>query len=397
MKEGWKYVKLGDCCLKTKNIKWAETTSKHIYIDLSSVDRVTSKITDTIIVDAKNAPSRAKQIIEKGDVIFATTRPTLRRLAIIGNKFDNQICSTGFCVLRHNDKITDGWIYYQLKADRFYNYIEPLQKGANYPAVTDKVVKDYYIPLPPLSEQEEIVTYLDTSFTKIDAIKANAEKELEEAKKLFAAALKRSLSPTISHGEGEGWQEKTLGDLCYKITDGTHKTPTYFDSGYVFLSSKNVTTGKIDWNNVKYIDQNQHDLMYKRVSPQVGDILLAKNGTTGVAAMVDRDVVFDIYVSLALIRTKGEVISTYLLYYINSPMAKEQFNKRLIGMGVPNLHLGEIKQVIVTYPKNKEIQRSIVTYLDTLSEKVRQLQSNYEKISSECDALKQAILRETFE
>ena len=149
--------------------------------------------------------------------------------------------------------------------------------------------------------------------------------------------------------------------------------------------------------DVKFIDEDQHQLMHKRVAPQIGDILLAKNGTTGVAAMVERDVVFDIYVSLALLRSKGNVTPEYLLTFVNSPIAKEQFDKRLIGMGVPNLHLGEIKQVVITYPKDKGEQVKITQRIEELDNLIISLQANYTKISQECDALKQAILRQVFE
>jgi len=148
----------------------------------------------------------------------------------------------------------------------------------------------------------------------------------------------------------KGWEYKKLKDICEKITDGTHQTPKYFESGFIFLSSRNVTSGKINWDDVKYIDEVQHYEMQKRVSPKKGDILLAKNGTTGVAALVDKDAVFDIYVSLALLRSKGEVLPEFLLHFINSPVAKSQFNKRLKGIGVPNLHLEEIREVDISFP-----------------------------------------------
>lgn len=107
-----------------------------------------------------------------------------------------------------------------------------------------------------------------------------------------------------------------LKDLCtMDITDGTHKTPTYVEEGYIFLSSKNVTSGVIDWDNVMYIPESLHNELYKRIAPQKNDILLAKNGTTGVAAIIDRDEVFDIYVSLALIRPDAtKVLPRYLLH-----------------------------------------------------------------------------------
>lgn len=162
----------------------------------------------------------------------------------------------------------------------------------------------------------------------------------------------------------KGWVLRTFKEVCAKITDGTHQTPKYFDQGIVFLSSKNVTSGKINWENIKYIDQAQHQEMHKRVAPQINDILLAKNGTTGVAAMVDRDVVFDIYVSLAHIRVLDEILPNFMLYFINSPMAKKQFNKRLKGVGVPNLHLQEIREVKIPYPQSLSEQKRIVSILD---------------------------------
>ena len=159
-----------------------------------------------------------------------------------------------------------------------------------------------------------------------------------------------------------------LEELCYIITDGTHQTPTYSNEGYIFLSSKNVTSGKIDWNNVKYISEELHNQLSKRLKPQRNDILLAKNGTTGVAALVDRDEVFDIYVSLALLRPKEIIHPQYLLHIVNSPMTKRQFNKSLKGIGVPNLHLKEIRNIEIPVPATIEAQKKIVEVLDKAQE-----------------------------
>ena len=144
-----------------------------------------------------------------------------------------------------------------------------------------------------------------------------------------------------------------IDDLCEFVRDGTHQTPTYTNdniNGFKFLSSKDVTTGKIDWSNIKYIPPELHEKLYKVISPQKGDILLAKNGTTGTAALVDVDDVFDIYVSLALLRFKKGNNELYLLHAINSDDTKKQFNESLVGVGVPNLHLGKIKKVKLIIP-----------------------------------------------
>ena len=160
-----------------------------------------------------------------------------------------------------------------------------------------------------------------------------------------------------------------LKDICLtEITDGTHQTPTYSEYGYIFLSSKNVTTQKIDWDNVMFIPEKLHEELYKRVAPQIDDILLAKNGTTGVAAIVDRDIVFDIYVSLALIRPNTEIVMPrYLLYAINNPVVKGYFDSSLKGIGVPNLHLKNIRETPIKI-YDLETQKAIVEKLDKVCE-----------------------------
>ena len=159
-----------------------------------------------------------------------------------------------------------------------------------------------------------------------------------------------------------GWVWSILPNLCtIPITDGTHQTPTYTDKehGIPFISSKDVTSQKINWDNIKYITKEVHEELYKRVAPQKDDILLAKNGTTGVAAIVEDSRVFDIYVTLALIRPNKNVNPYYLYYVINSGFCKEQFNSHLTGIGLPNLHLTDIKKTFIPLPPLTEQERIV--------------------------------------
>lgn len=188
-------------------------------------------------------------------------------------------------------------------------------------------------------------------------------------------------------------QRIPLKDLCsIDITDGTHKTPTYADSGYIFLSSKNVTSGEIDWDNVMYIPEELHKELYQRLAPQKDDILLAKNGTTGVAALVDREEIFDIYVSLALIRPdKNKIIPKYLLYAINSESSKRYFNSHLKGVGVPNLHLTHIRETPISVPDFRT-QEEIIKRLDKVSDLIAKRRQQLEKL----DLLVKARFTEMF-
>ena len=148
-----------------------------------------------------------------------------------------------------------------------------------------------------------------------------------------------------------------MPELCLiPITDGTHQTPTYTskENGIPFISSKDVTSQKINWDNIKYITKELHEELYKRVAPQKNDILLAKNGTTGVAAIVEDSRVFDIYVTLAVIRPSQNISPQYLYRIINSGFCKEQFDSHLTGIGLPNLHLTDIKKTIIPLPPYAE-------------------------------------------
>ena len=177
----------------------------------------------------------------------------------------------------------------------------------------------------------------------------------------------------------DGWSWCRLPNLCsIPITDGTHKTPTYSDkeNGIPFLSSKDVTSGKIDWSKIKYITNDLHEELYNRIAPKKNDILLAKNGTTGVGAIVEDDTIFDIYVTLAVIRPILKVINPkYLLYVINSQFCKNQFNEHLTGIGVPNLHLVDINKTLIPLPPLTE-QHRIVVRIEELFKCLDNIQNN---------------------
>ena len=179
---------------KIQNIKWDKFPQGQelFYIDLSSVNKDNQQIEEVSSVNRDNAPSRAKQIILENDVIFATTRPTQKRVCVIPNEYNGQICSTGFCVLRPKDKITSNYLFYCLLTEGFYSYIRPLEKGANYPAVSDSVVKDFQIPLPPLSEQKRIVAHLDKLSEKVKRLEEIYRRTITDCEELKKSILKQT-------------------------------------------------------------------------------------------------------------------------------------------------------------------------------------------------------------
>lgn len=161
--DGVEFKALGSLVSKTGSIRWADNLGVEFrYIDLSSVDRVTHAILETSVISDKDAPSRAQQVVRSGDIIFGTTRPMLKRLAVITNEYDGQICSTGFCVLRPDDTlILTDYLFHVLGTDAFYSFVEANERGSNYPAIPDGEVKRFCIPVPPLEVQREVASVLN--------------------------------------------------------------------------------------------------------------------------------------------------------------------------------------------------------------------------------------------
>lgn len=245
-------------------------------------------------------------------------------------------------VLKPQKDIDVDYLCYSLM---FYD-VKGIINGATRQKLTQAAMRKMKIPVRAMEEQLKIVEKL----SKVIGIKEKRKQELKYLDELIKARFVERFG-SISNNMYK-YDIKTLQDVCEKIKDGTHQTPIYTDdieNGFKFLSSKDVTTGKIDWSKIKYITAELHEKLYEKIKPQKGDILLAKNGTTGVAAVVEKEEVFDIYVSLALLRPI-DINSVYLWAAINSDETKNQFNGSLKGIGVPNLHLGEIKKTKIIVP-----------------------------------------------
>ena len=254
MREDWEIKKLGEICESVSNINWKKISvdTKFPYIDLSAVDRDNSKICEYECINKDNAPSRAKQIVNTGDVIFATTRPLLKRVCVITKPFNHAIASTGFCVLRPTGKVVSKWIYYKLKSDSFYKYIKPLQKGISYPAVTDNEVKNFTIPVPPLSEQEHIVEELDL----LSGVIEKKREQLKELDNLAQSIFYDMFGDPITNEKD--WEVKKLGEVFQISSGGTPNTknPEFWDNGtYSWIGSNMCQNEILYHNDGKYITE----------------------------------------------------------------------------------------------------------------------------------------------
>jgi len=304
----------------------------------------------------------------------------------------------------------------QKAVNKYYGYVfESMNliqysKASAQPVISASTLTSLRFTVPSYEEQKHIANYLDDRCSKIDAIIAEAKVSIEEYKELKQAVIYEAVTKGLDKNapmkdSGIEWIEKIPTHYQFiklkylvtrSITDGTHNTPEYDSplSGSPFLSSKDVTKGYIDWSNIKYITKSLHEKLQKEIAPQKNDILLAKNGTIGIAAVVDTDEKFDIYVTLAVIRPNPKiVISQYLYYVINSWVAKRQFSEHLIGIGVPNLHLNVINNTKVTLPPIDE-QKTIIKYLNNECEKLDVLIATKQSLIEDLEAYKKSLIYE---
>jgi len=187
-------VRMGEYLEKTKlKDPTKNPNEEFIYVDVSSVNNELFKVTEANRLLGKEAPSRARKLIQIDDVIFATVRPTLKRIAKITEDLDNQVCSTGYCVLKPvKSKLNSEFLYQYLQMDYFIARIEKLQRGASYPAVRDSDVKGMKIPFPKYSEQVSIGNYLKT---------LDQKKNIANSKKQILSGLFKTLLHELMTGE----------------------------------------------------------------------------------------------------------------------------------------------------------------------------------------------------
>ena len=381
MKEGWEYKKLGEVCEILDSRRKPITKNKResgtipYYGATGILDYVKDYIFDEKLVllgedGAKWGAGENSAYIVEGKTWVNNHAHALRP---------------------KRDLLKDELLVYYLNFSNLLPYIT----GVTVPKLNQEKMRSIEIPIGPISEQQSIVDYLDSAFAKIDAMKANAEKALNEAKALFQASLKEMLEPK------EGWEEKKLETLTSKIGSGA--TPkggrkVYINKGCNLIRSMNVQYNEFKYEDLAHITDEAAEQL-KGVEIKENDVLFNITGASIARCCVVPTDVLPARVNqhVSILRLKQEVLPRFLSYILNSP----KHQKELLKIGEAGstrqaLTKTDLENHVICYP-NIDGQTKLLCTLDSLKSKVDRLQANYEKISQECDALKQAILRQVFE
>lgn len=326
------------------------------------------------------------KMAEAGDILMSVRAP-------VGptNFTDRSVCiGRGLAAIRCSELVLPQYILYALK-----NIESKIvgKDGAVFNSISKDMIEDLPVPKLPLSEQQRIVNLLDSEFAKIDTLKANAERNLQNAKDLFQAALKKELEPK------EGWKIKTIGEIA-EIKGGKRVPKGYKlqsqATGHPYIRVADFNdNGSVDLEDIHYISDAIYEGI-KRYIITTNDVYISIAGTIGKSGIIPEQLdganLTENACRLVLV---DNLYNRYVWYCTTTNNFKAQIKKLTMQAAQPKLALTRLATATIYVPPFQD-QQSIVTRLDTLNEKCKTLQANYEKTITLCDDLKQALLRKAF-
>ena len=417
--QSWKWVRLGEVVYNHGQIT---PINKFSYVDIGSINNVKNSLNDDEnIIDAKDAPSRARKIIELGDILYSTVRPYLHNMCIVNKKFKYQpIASTGFAVMACYFGLDNKFLFYYLLSPTFDNYANDSKnsKGVAYPAINDARLYNGIVPLPPLAEQKRIVAKIEELLPYVERYE-KAYNELQQLNKRFPGDLQKSVLqlaiqgrlvsqcpeegnaedlykqiqaekqnlikagkikkekplPTITDDEKpfeipQSWKWVRLGEIG--ITQ-TGNTPSKANLEYFGTDIPFITPGDIANNNVNYNNQGLSNIgkNVARIGEKNTILQVCIGGSIGKSAIMDKIVAFNqqinsVYPIFIDCRYLHKVISS--VYFIT------EMKEKAGGTATPIINRGIWNTLLVPLPPLAEQKRIV---------------SKLEEILPLCDKLKQ--------
>lgn len=390
--DGWEWQQLADVVVKTENLNPLKNAEQlWTYIDISSVDRDRFTVTDPKKILGRDAPSRAKKHIQLNDVIFATTRPNLKNIALIRDEYSSPVASTGFCVLRGNAKILPAYLFYFVITDCFQDQIEPYVGGASYPAITDGNLKKALIPVPSIADQKRIVEKLDALLCRIDT----AIEYLQESITLTDSLSKNGVSEIIECLK-DSYETAPLSSVV-KINSGI-ALPKLFKNGF---SDGDIPFFKVAQMNNHHENMIEPEITFNemiakehkvKIFPK-GSTLIPKRGgaiLTNKKRMLLEDASYDSNI-MGLKADEAKISDDYLFAFMRT-IDLENFVDTSTIPQVNNKHIDQMQIPLASI----EVQADVVSRVNLLVKKVEKINSEIQRQLDDLVALKNSILDSAF-
>jgi len=220
--DGWVWTRVGEITQSVEKVSPnAAPDEEFTYLDIASIHGQSIVAPKKYL--GKDAPSRARQLVKSGDILFSTVRTYLKHIAMIGERYDGDVASTGFCVIRPWHCIESKLLSYLLQTDTFVNSLTQIQRGTSYPAIRGSDVFTQQLPLPPLPEQHEIVEEIERRFSVTDHTEKTVERSLKQGDRLRQSILKKAFEgKLVPQDPSDEPAEKLLE--CIKAEKAKHET-----------------------------------------------------------------------------------------------------------------------------------------------------------------------------
>lgn len=325
------------------------------------------------------------KVAEAGDILMSVRAP-------VGptNITNRKICiGRGLAAIRCGENILPSFVLYALK-----NIEKKIigNDGAVFNSINKKMIENIPIPIANINEQRRIVSYLDSSFQLIDKIKEKAQKSLSEAKALFQSALAEAMEPK------EGWEEKTLGEIATEMYRGSGiKRDQITPVGIPCLRYGEIYT-TYNYSFDECVSHTEEAIISPKKYFEKGDILFAITGESveDIGKCIAYTGNMKCLLGGDIVAMKHKQYPQFLAYALSTKEAIRQKGLGKVKLKVVHTNIPALKTIRIYLP-TIETQKRIVSHLDKLSSNVKQMEEKYQKIVEECDALKQAMLRDVFE
>lgn len=390
MKQGWEIKKLGEVAEigagnSAPQKKELFENGKFPFFRTSDIGQIRKGFIETSVDYLNERGIKGLKLFQKGTILFPKSgASTFLNHRVMMNV--NGYVSSHLATIKAKSLIADDrfLLYYLITIDA-----KDLMQDIAYPSLKTSDIGFIPIALPPLPEQQRIVTIIDDAFTKIEKAKANAEQNLKNAKELFESYLQG-----VFENKGDDWEEKTLKELTSHLGDGLHGTPKYtLEGDYYFINGNNLCDGVIEFKSstkrVSYEEYNKHK---KNLTERT--ILVSINGTLGNVAFYNNEKII-LGKSACYFNMKEGTDKNYIKYVLSSPYFLKYAHKEATGATIKNVSLKTMREFIVPLPSLTQ-QQVIVQKLDALSDETKKLEAIYEQKINDLEELKKSVLHKAF-
>ncbi len=392
MKEGWKIKKLREVC-KTGAGGTPLKSQKEYYEGGTIPWLLSGEVSQGEIYETKNFITKkglinsSAKLFPPNTVLLAMYGATAGQVGIL--RFEAST-NQAVCGILPNDKVVPEYLYHFFVLSKETLIAQAV--GNAQPNISQEKIKNALIPLPPLPEQQRIVSILDRAFTAIDQAKDNYKRCLSLSKGLFESYLQG-----VFENKGEGWEEKQLKDISLVFGRGKSKhRPRNWDGlyggDYPFIQTGEVRNAN---KYISYFSKSYNDVgLFQSKLWNKGTICITIAANIAETAILDFDACFpDSIIGLEVDPKKADLDFTYyLLQYFKAALQK--LGK---GSAQDNINLGTFENRLFPFPKTVEAQKEIVKHIDTLRAETQKLETLYQKKIDALEELKKSILQKAFQ